>query len=255
MPTLAPGCHLVPRWRMMMLPGMTASPPNFFTPRRLDSESRPLRDEPPAFLCAIGLLLQSSNLLVFRRGCSLLRRGLLGGLLGGFRFGGSLLRRLGATRQDFRNPDDGLVLTVAALATRILAATLLERDDGGGAALLDHFHGHGGAFNEGRADRGVLALAHGEDFGDFDDVASIAGDLADGDDVIGGNAILLATRFDDCEHFLPFAVRSGFKERSTRSSRLFVSLRGSFTSHAGQGPWRNCARVTERSGQVKVSHK
>jgi hypothetical protein len=27
--------------------------PNFFTPRRLDSESRPLRDEPPAFLCAM----------------------------------------------------------------------------------------------------------------------------------------------------------------------------------------------------------
>src|ERR671911_28679 len=40
-----------------MLPGTTASPPNFFTPRRLDSESRPLRDEPPAFLCAISLLL------------------------------------------------------------------------------------------------------------------------------------------------------------------------------------------------------
>src|SRR5690606_18941541 len=39
----------------MMLPAMTASPPNFFTPRRLECESRPLRDEPPAFLCAICL--------------------------------------------------------------------------------------------------------------------------------------------------------------------------------------------------------
>src|SRR5690606_17694623 len=37
----------------MMLPATTCSPPNFFRPRRLDSESRPLRDEPPAFLCAI----------------------------------------------------------------------------------------------------------------------------------------------------------------------------------------------------------
>src|SRR5690606_16737366 len=53
MPTLVPGCHFVPRWRMRMLPARTRSPPNFFTPRRLDSESRPLRDEPPAFLCAI----------------------------------------------------------------------------------------------------------------------------------------------------------------------------------------------------------
>jgi hypothetical protein len=49
-PTLLPGCHFVPRWRMMMLPGMTNSPPNFFTPRRLPAESRPLREEPPAFL-------------------------------------------------------------------------------------------------------------------------------------------------------------------------------------------------------------
>src|SRR5690606_1135991 len=50
---LAPGCHFVPRCRKMILPARTDSPPNFFTPRRLDSESRPLRDEPPAFLCAM----------------------------------------------------------------------------------------------------------------------------------------------------------------------------------------------------------
>src|SRR3984893_11900077 len=54
-PTFAPGCQVVPRWRTMMLPPMTASPPNFFTPRRRPLESRPLRDEPPAFLCAIDL--------------------------------------------------------------------------------------------------------------------------------------------------------------------------------------------------------
>src|SRR5205085_2356881 len=52
-PTLVPGCHLVPRWRTMMLPARTLSLPNFFTPRRLLSLSRPLRDEPPAFLCAM----------------------------------------------------------------------------------------------------------------------------------------------------------------------------------------------------------
>src|SRR5262245_46086587 len=45
----------------MMLPASTFSPPNFFTPRRLDSESRPLRDEPPAFLCAIGVLLGAQS--------------------------------------------------------------------------------------------------------------------------------------------------------------------------------------------------
>src|SRR5437868_15414574 len=37
----------------MIFPARTVSLPNFFTPRRLLSLSRPLRDEPPAFLCAM----------------------------------------------------------------------------------------------------------------------------------------------------------------------------------------------------------
>src|SRR5215212_8060424 len=37
----------------MILPARTVSLPNFFTPRRLLWLSRPLRDEPPAFLCAM----------------------------------------------------------------------------------------------------------------------------------------------------------------------------------------------------------
>src|SRR4051794_40301819 len=37
----------------MMLPARACWPPNSFTPRRLLSLSRPLRDEPPAFLCAM----------------------------------------------------------------------------------------------------------------------------------------------------------------------------------------------------------
>src|SRR5271168_1538075 len=53
MPTLGPGCHWVPRCRTMILPARQASPPNFFTPRRWPAESRPLRDDPPAFLCAM----------------------------------------------------------------------------------------------------------------------------------------------------------------------------------------------------------
>src|SRR5436309_3144832 len=37
----------------MMLPGTTTSPPYFLTPSRRPRLSRPLREEPPAFLCAI----------------------------------------------------------------------------------------------------------------------------------------------------------------------------------------------------------
>src|SRR6218665_2756996 len=40
---------------MMMLPARTSSPPNFLRRRRRPAVSRPLRDEPPAFLCAIRL--------------------------------------------------------------------------------------------------------------------------------------------------------------------------------------------------------
>src|SRR6187399_2574056 len=60
-----------------MLPPATSWPPNFFTPRRRPAESRPLRELPPAFLCAI------SNYPLLLRG----------GLLGGRLLGRSLLRR------------------------------------------------------------------------------------------------------------------------------------------------------------------
>src|SRR5271170_1998398 len=39
-----------------MFPASTSSPPNFFTPKRLECESRPLRVLPPAFLCAMRYL-------------------------------------------------------------------------------------------------------------------------------------------------------------------------------------------------------
>src|SRR6187431_3341727 len=58
-----------------MLPPTTSWPPNFFTPRRRPAESRPLRELPPAFLCAISNYLL---LVVGRLGGRLLRRGLLG---------------------------------------------------------------------------------------------------------------------------------------------------------------------------------
>src|SRR5258706_4700302 len=53
MPTFSPAWNCVPRWRTMMPQELIAAPPKTFTPSRLACESRPLRDEPPAFLCAI----------------------------------------------------------------------------------------------------------------------------------------------------------------------------------------------------------
>src|SRR5665213_445191 len=57
MPTFSPGQNLVPRCRTITLPPVMCSPPNNFTPKRLALESRPLRDEPPAFLCAMAYSL------------------------------------------------------------------------------------------------------------------------------------------------------------------------------------------------------
>ena len=76
-----------------------------------------------------------------------------------------------------------------------------------------------GAFDEGRAERHVVAFAMREHLADFDDIADFAGDLLDLQYVVGGDAILLAARFDDCEHFLPFAVRSAwFRAQAIRPS-------------------------------------
>src|SRR5205823_1508938 len=76
MPTPSPGLNRVPRWRTMISPPVTVWPANTFTPRRLECESRPLREEPRPFLCAIAFLrlgLGGSRLASSR----LARRGLL----------------------------------------------------------------------------------------------------------------------------------------------------------------------------------
>jgi hypothetical protein len=46
----------VPRWRTMIVPPGTSCPPNALTPSRCALESRPLRELPRPFLCAMVLL-------------------------------------------------------------------------------------------------------------------------------------------------------------------------------------------------------
>src|SRR5437763_6143380 len=67
----------------MMLPARTDSPPNFLTPRRLLSLSRPLRDEPPAFLCAMtGYLAFGDFLAAPLAGAAFFVAGVLAAVLG-----------------------------------------------------------------------------------------------------------------------------------------------------------------------------
>ena len=52
---------MLPRWRMMMLPVTTCSPPYFLTPRYLGLESRPFLVEPVPFLCAASTLKERTG--------------------------------------------------------------------------------------------------------------------------------------------------------------------------------------------------
>src|SRR5438105_4527104 len=106
----------------MMLPGTTISPPNFLTPSRRPALSRPLRDEPPAFLCAIRCLLRLlRRLRLFRP-----RRS------PGARPGGTARYALGVDPGDLQH---GLMLAMTVLAPVILPPLLLEDDNLVGAAV------------------------------------------------------------------------------------------------------------------------
>src|SRR3954469_22340261 len=123
----------------MMLPASTRSSPNFLTPRRRPSESRPLREEPPAFLWA---MMNSVNLVLagfaperipkISLRCRLARSN---GLTGGGRLSRPLARR--PAGQDLGDAHDREILTMAALALRVLASALLEGDHLRAPGLLD----------------------------------------------------------------------------------------------------------------------
>src|SRR5271168_3322206 len=151
----------------MMLPGTTIWPPNFLTPSRRPALSRPLRDEPPAFLCAIC--------------CSYLA-----------------LRIVGAF--DVGDAQHGLLLAVALLAPVIVPSLLFEDDDLGCPCLLDH----GGAYQRAVKKRGpgrnLRAFADHQHLAELDRGAGLGWELFDREDVALGALELLAAGADDCEH-------------------------------------------------------
>src|SRR5690606_34235451 len=148
----------------MMLPALTAWPPNSFTPRRLLSESRPLRVEPPAFLCAMSqILLKESG--------------------------------LDASDLDFGEP-----LTVALALHVVLAAT--ELDDGHlvMAALADHFGSDLGASHNRSTDLDVVAVANQQHAVEADGFAGGDFQLLDLQEFTFGDFVLFATGNDYSVH-------------------------------------------------------
>src|SRR5690606_29872409 len=148
----------------MMLPALTAWPPNSFTPRRLLSESRPLRVEPPAFLCAMSqILLKESG--------------------------------LDASDLDFGEP-----LTVALTLHVVLAATELDDGDLVVAALTDHFSSDLGAFDDRSADLDVVAVADQQHAVKIDGFAGGDFQLLDLQEFTFGDLVLFATGNDYSVH-------------------------------------------------------
>src|SRR5207237_3333461 len=162
----------MPRWRTMMLPGSTISPPNFLTPSRRPALSRPLRDEPPAFLCA-----------TFRSPATPRRRSFF---LPG--------------QPDPGDLQHGLMLAMAILAPVILPPLFLEHDDLVGPALFDEGGADRGAIEQRGAGRDLGAVVDHQDLAELDRSAGFAVELLDGDHIILGDRVLLAAGADHCKH-------------------------------------------------------
>src|SRR5271165_3889679 len=113
----------------MMLPGTTISPPYFLTPSRRPRLSRPLREEPPAFLCAI---------------CHSFRAGRI---------------------FDFGDAQQRLLLAMTLLASVVVPPLFLEDDDLGRAGLLDDRGGDRGALEQRCAGRDLRTIADHQHLG------------------------------------------------------------------------------------------
>src|SRR6266478_8037816 len=151
----------------MMLPGTTISPPYFLTPSRRPRLSRPLREEPPAFLCAIR---------------------------------NSFLEPWTAGTGDRGDAQHRLPLAMALLAPIILLPLLLEDDDLGRPALLDLRGADQRTLEQRRPGGDLGPLADHQHLGELDRGPGLARELLDRDDIVLGDLVLLAAGPDHSEH-------------------------------------------------------
>src|SRR5215831_453006 len=173
----------------MILPGMTISPPNFLTPRRLPRLSRPLRDEPPAFLCAI---------------CYPFRR------------------RRTVRAFDVHDPQYGLLLAMPLLAPVVVPPLLLEDDDLSRPRLLDHRGADASALEQRVAGRNLGPFADHQHLVELDGRTLLRREFFHRDDVVLDDPVLFAAGPNYSEHHnLPIVFRStratGSDARANRS--------------------------------------
>src|ERR1700756_2860037 len=110
-------------------------------------------------------------------------------------------RRLGVVGEDFGDGKHRDLVAITALAARVLAAALLERDHLRTPLVLQYFGRNGSTCHGGRSQRRRVTAEH-EHFTQLHDRADVAGDLANLEHIIRNDAVLPAAGFDDCEHRL-----------------------------------------------------
>src|SRR3981081_2012788 len=167
-PTFRPGLTGVPRCRTMMVPPGTTCPPNALNPSRCAFESRPFREVPCPFLCAMTQSLKNSRTgycpLFLFLGCGFFRRCFLGSSLllrvplrpFGFRlrrlvlFVGLYFFRLRfllgqlrslealSVKSDFRDTHSGIRLPVSAQLLVLFLALVLEHTNLLAAGVFHH---------------------------------------------------------------------------------------------------------------------
>src|SRR5690554_6677243 len=152
---------------MMMLPANTCSPPKRLTPRRLLSESRPLRVLPPAFLCAMSLYSSRSP---------------------------------ASASLDARNFDFSEPLAMALLLAGVLAATELDDPHFLTAAVADHLGGDAATLHIGGADLDAVAIGDHQHFVEIDRLASGDFKFFKSKEFPFDDTVLLATADNNCVH-------------------------------------------------------
>src|SRR6478736_4336492 len=122
------------------------------------------------------------------------------------------LQRLLAVGEDLGDAEQRQILAMPLLAAVVLAPLLLEDDDLVAARLLHHLGGDQRAGND-RATRLRAIAAKQQHFAERNDVAGLARDALDLDNVVRRHAILLAARADDREHVWLSSLTLGLESR------------------------------------------
>ena len=122
------------------------------------------------------------------------------GRLGRRRGGGGALRRVPPLGEDLGDPHFHEILPVAVLAAEMLAPPLLENEELGAARQRLDLAGDGGADNQRSAEGDAAVARNHQHFVELDLIAGIGREPLDLDDIVGGDAILLAARPNDSIH-------------------------------------------------------